>query len=188
MDVNLRPDYSWASDELALFVGGIIAISLTVMVIALITGALRFFLAKVTDSKWDDAIGDRILISVLIASFVIGSLGGLVGYEMGLWNDNPVTVSASGNAALTMEEKAEVTHDARVAQGYKDADETNKYADKKAKDAQNKFNKGDIAGAASDATQSLANRVKSGAQKVGTWVADQAWNANKKLKEFFHIQ
>lgn len=67
----LAPDYSWVPANLGRFIGGIQAICIVVLVIAVIAGVLRFVLARVTTTRVDDAIGDRVLISVIVACFLL---------------------------------------------------------------------------------------------------------------------
>ena len=98
MNGQLHPDFSWVPAELGSFIGGIQAICIVLLVIATVVGVLRFVLAKVTSTRIDDAIGDRVLISVIIACFFISGLGQLVGHEMHAWDTTTVHVAAERNA------------------------------------------------------------------------------------------
>lgn len=90
----LAPDYSWVPANLGRFIGGIQAICIVVLVVTVIAGVLRFVLARVTTTRVDDAIGDRVLISVIVACFFIAGLGQLVGDQMGAWNTDVSSNSA----------------------------------------------------------------------------------------------
>ncbi|EPI41191.1 hypothetical protein [Gardnerella vaginalis] len=132
--MNLNPDYSWVPSELGPFIGGIQAICIIALVLALMLGILRFVLAKATTTRIDDAIGDRVIISVIIACFFIGGLGQLVGHEIGAWNNETVTVTAQENASITASVHEQVDQaNNQTRQNNKDAAQSFKKAGEKLK-------------------------------------------------------
>ncbi|WP_205668832.1 hypothetical protein [Alloscardovia theropitheci] len=125
--MNLKPDYSWVPSELGQFIGGIQAICIILMIIATVAGVARFVFAKVTATKIDDAIGDRILVAVIIGCFFISGLGQLVGHEMKVWDVSTVsTTNVAGKAAefKITDPHESTTQESRQAQdSYKKAGE-----------------------------------------------------------------
>ncbi|WP_018142442.1 hypothetical protein [Alloscardovia criceti] len=146
--MDLHPDYSWVPDELGSFIGGIQAICVILTVIALTVGVVRFVFAKVTSTRLDDAIGDRILVSVLVGSFVIAGLGQLVGQEMNVWSSTTVTAASGENASLPSDMfKQETAHD-KTAESAKNTGDSIAEAGKK-------IAEGDFAGAAAKAWDAM---------------------------------
>lgn len=98
VNMNLNPDYSWAPDSLGHIVGSIEGVCLILAVIALCAGVARWLFSRTTRARWDDAIGDRIIVSVLIGSILMGGLAEAAAWGLGVWGSTGVNVAASTSA------------------------------------------------------------------------------------------
>lgn len=188
---TLAPDYSWVPSELGSFIGGIQAICIVVLVIAVIAGVLRFILARVTTTRVDDAIGDRVLISVIVACFFIAGLGQLVGDQMGAWDTDASTNSSMVYGTNSSNGVGEDTGNLigqikkhGVVEGVK---RTASEWTRRAQDAAGKVIKGaknmwdNTTDWVEDRGKDLGNLITGGAKKAVD-VGSNAWNA---VKDFF---
>lgn len=96
--LNFNPDYSWVPEELSMLIGGVLGICCLVIPVVLAIGAVRFVFTRATGPVWDNAIGDRILVGVLVGAIAIGSLAQLAGWGLGVFGTEGAQVSASASA------------------------------------------------------------------------------------------
>ena len=96
--LNFNPDYSWVPEELSMLIGGVLGVCCPVIPVVLAIGAIRFVFSRATGPVWDNAIGDRILVGVLVGAIAIGSLAQLAGWGLGVFGADGAQVSATASA------------------------------------------------------------------------------------------
>ena len=90
--VNLKPDYSWVPSGLQNMVAGILGLLITVSVIVLIIGVVKFMFSKLTATLVDNPNGIKILLGVIVACVFLGSIGGLVAWGCNLFGSGGITI------------------------------------------------------------------------------------------------
>lgn len=93
-DFHFQPDYTWAPDELGMLCGGILAACMIVVPIALCVGLIRFIFTRATGAQWDNAIGDKILVCVIVGGVLLGSAASMVGWGMDLFGPDGLVMAA----------------------------------------------------------------------------------------------
>lgn len=96
--LNFNPDYSWVPEELSMLICGVLGVCCLIIPIALSIGLVRWLFCRMTGPVWDNAIGDRILVAVIVGALAIGSLAQLAGWGMGVFGTEGAQVSASASA------------------------------------------------------------------------------------------
>lgn len=96
--LNFKPDYSWVPEELSMLIGGVLGVCCLVIPVVLCIGLIRFIFSRMTGPAWDNAIGDRILLGVLVGAFAIGMLAQLAGFGMGVFGSEGAQVSSTASS------------------------------------------------------------------------------------------
>ena len=91
--ITLNPDYSWVPEGMREFVSGILGFLVVVCVIVLIIGVVKFMFSKLTTTLIDNPNGIKILLGVIVACLVLGSIGGLVAWGMNLFGSGGITIT-----------------------------------------------------------------------------------------------
>lgn len=91
--LNFNPDTSWVPEELSMLVGGVLGVCCLVIPVVLCIGLFRWLFCRMTGPVWDNAIGDRILVAVLVCAIGLGMLAQLAGFGMGVFGDGGAEVS-----------------------------------------------------------------------------------------------
>lgn len=96
--LTFNPDYSWVPEEMSMLICGVLGVCCLVIPVALSIGLIRWLFCRFTGAVWDNAIGDRILVAVLVGALAIGSLAQLAGWGLGVFGTTGAQVSASASA------------------------------------------------------------------------------------------
>lgn len=91
--VTLNPDYSWVPSGLQNFASGILGMIIMASVIVLIIGVVKFMFSKLTATLVDNPNGIKILLGVIVACVLLGSIGGLVAWGCNLFGSGGITIS-----------------------------------------------------------------------------------------------
>lgn len=143
--MTLKPDYSWVPEGLAQFVGGVLAVCIIVSVVALLTGLLRMLFTRLTRARWDDVLGDQVLVNVLVGTLLLGSLSAGVGWGTGLFGEQGLDAGAEASA-LTGREYS------------------------KGQQMLDKLGRGDIFGAMGDGFVIIKDNAVKTAKGLGNWI------------------
>ena len=87
--VTLKPDYSWVPSGLQSFVAGILGLLITA---SLIVGVVKFMFSKLTATLVDNPNGIKILLGVILACVLLGSIAGLVAWGCNLFGTGGITI------------------------------------------------------------------------------------------------
>lgn len=119
--LNFKPDTSWVPEELSLLIGGVLGVCCLVIPVVLAVGAVRFVFTRATGPVWDNAVGDRILVGVLVAAIALGSLAQLAGWGLGVFGAEgtsvPVTASAQDGTGDMVSDSWHATLGSQLSKG-----------------------------------------------------------------------
>ena len=90
--VTLNPDYSWVPSGLQDFASGILGMIIMASVIVLIIGVVKFMFSKLTATLVDNPNGIKILLGVILACVLLGSIAGLVAWGCNLFGTGGITI------------------------------------------------------------------------------------------------
>lgn len=159
-EMTLEPDYSWVPEGLSNFVGGLLSAALLILPIVLAIGLIAWLWTLVTGPRWDNAVGETRIATVLLCIILVGTLAGGVGWGMKTIGTTTVDTNVTSlGASQTYLEKAQ----------------------SKAQDAVEKLKRGNLIGAAGSALGAAGELANAGIDAIG----DSAKKAADATKGFF---